>query len=520
LYRRIPLEFYDPFDMSNKTTDTISDEIVRLVQTFNITLENPMHICSKCRLLLVNAFQIECGCYLCGSCAVKYSDSIEPLVCQGGGSLCSTIKRETIRVDVAKRREMSRLPMKCPFSDNCTEDIKLPILQTHFLACQHVEISCDSCNVKILRGLLMIHQQNDCPLKMVICRYCFSSFPRDYYNNHHLDYDDDECCEKYFFECPYNCSPRPSPFFGKTSIKSHAKECPFWQVSCPFKKLGCSWKGAEVELVNHTSEMLASHAKLLLNIVCTFGFNVVLMTKVIDEIQTNGKLEETQQKFLKIAGDIEKMIVATQGPNLISSSLTSSSSTTCSSTSNTLLDQVEDLKSKSWLDDTFIWCIDKVRAKCRSGVAIQSKPFYAGKYKWQLNFDPNWRQSTPNSNNIQICVLFGLINGEYDEIVGWPFSGSVKLQLIHARNSPLNHTEHFTSQRSSEWCQRPSNTNVRYGGPLCLTDARRMETFIREDKLYVSFQVIPNGMPQPIIQSLPVPHGDIPWPIPLFNRTV
>ena len=82
-----------------------------------------------------------------------------------------------------------------------------------------------------------------------------------------------------------------------------------------------------------------------------------------------------------------------------------------------------------------------------SGDSWYSPPFYTGPggYKFQLRVDADG-SSTAKGTHVSVCVY--LMKGENDDCLGWPFNGSVTVQLLNWVED-RNHLEHTFSTSST-----------------------------------------------------------------------
>ncbi|XP_031551923.1 TNF receptor-associated factor 5-like [Actinia tenebrosa] len=129
----------------------------------------------------------------------------------------------------------------CPFQQiqcsnvNCNTKMQRRELEDHDKICKYKELECEKCKKVLLRHMLIVHKNNDCPEEMV--------------------------------PCPNRCT---SPQNGQISkIKRidlgwHMEnECAKTILDCPFKDQGCSVQVERQHVDKHAQDNMAAHMMLL-----------------------------------------------------------------------------------------------------------------------------------------------------------------------------------------------------------------------------------------------------------------
>ena len=132
----------------------------------------------------------------------------------------------------------------------------------------------------------------------------------------------------------------------------------------------------------------------------------------------------------------------------------------------------------------------EVRNRAKSGekTCIKSPPFYNYGYKFGLALFPNGRDSGEHTH---LSLYFGLLKGEYDAKLSWPFQRIVKLTLIDQQEDTNNRENIVVSLRSM--CERPLTFgNIGCGLPefVCLTKVTKRR-YIVDDTIVIQVQVAP-----------------------------
>jgi phage FluMu protein Com len=138
-------------------------------------------LCPSCRFILKDAIQTEEGIRFCKSCCEEIQNSPSN-TCPVSGTRIG--KNEEIHPDIAVRREVERLPVKCMNSEEgCPWVGKLKDHETtHKLECLYVTEPCPmGCGKKLSKNDIQAHLDTKCPLRKVNCQFCRETFTaRDY----------------------------------------------------------------------------------------------------------------------------------------------------------------------------------------------------------------------------------------------------------------------------------------------------------------------------------------------------
>jgi hypothetical protein len=170
-----------------------------LIKKYNLISERSN--CSICGLILSNAQQTSCGCYFCKSCIEHlFSETPEEGVIQCPSNLqdCKLLGRKDCRSDIAKQREICKMLINCPFNSAtspCTDRFKIIELTLHRDHCKAFIIQCVYCLTFAPREMMGAHTIA-CPRKPCICRFCYTTYSREYLDTIHNDVNRFDCAPR------------------------------------------------------------------------------------------------------------------------------------------------------------------------------------------------------------------------------------------------------------------------------------------------------------------------------------
>jgi len=223
-------------------------------------------------------------------------------------------------------------------------------------------------------------------------------------------------CDEFPVKCPNNCGTEP---LARAKINEHLSEsCLRVKESCPLEAFGCYDKIERQHKTAHLQQCSMKHLSQLANTVL--------------------KLEETV-KHLQDELNQQKSLTAAQS---------------CSG--------------------KFVWKLEGITEKvARVKDPIYSEDFYSheGGYKMCLCVYPSG-----DSNNQALSLYFVLAKGPYDAFLGWPFSCTVILTLVNARNLSMSITKVITPVPNLRYFKRPvTDRNAGYGYPAFITHSKLLD---------------------------------------------
>ena len=81
--------------------------------------------------------------------------------------------------DNACRREVQKLEVRCRYAKNngCPWTGTLSNEDIHYITCEYRDEQCPDCGSYMMWTKLKKHAEMECPMRLMVCRYCGESFP-------------------------------------------------------------------------------------------------------------------------------------------------------------------------------------------------------------------------------------------------------------------------------------------------------------------------------------------------------
>ncbi|KAG8514427.1 TNF receptor-associated factor 3, partial [Galemys pyrenaicus] len=211
--------------------------------------------CEKCRLVLCDPRQTECGHRFCETCMAALLSSSSPKcsACQEG------IVKDKVFRDNCCKREILALQVFCRNeSRGCTEQLTLGQLLPHLKNdCQFEELPCvrADCKERVLRRDLRGHVDKACKYREATCTHCKSQVPMVTLQKH-----EDTECPCVVVSCPHKCSVQA---LLRRELSAHLSECVNAPSTCSFKRYGCVFQGTNQQIKAHEASSAVQHVNLL-----------------------------------------------------------------------------------------------------------------------------------------------------------------------------------------------------------------------------------------------------------------
>ncbi|XP_077530672.1 TNF receptor-associated factor 2-like isoform X4 [Haemaphysalis longicornis] len=194
---------------------------------------------------------------------------------------------------------LGKLTAACP-NDNpkCTYQGTFKDVLVHYKSCAlKTKVECPLCKSFHDRKILVTHMAENCPKRVVECKFCNS---------------DIEAWEKEIHEgsCrhrPGTCNYCLQEFLTNIELEEeHQPQCPKMPVKCSFYQLGCSFSAARSDVVVH--EASSKHTDMLVEHVCLL--KAENETKI--ENRTNVAFERREASAGTRQRDIEERLAAVE----------------------------------------------------------------------------------------------------------------------------------------------------------------------------------------------------------------
>uniref|UniRef100_A0A1I8G627 TRAF-type domain-containing protein n=1 Tax=Macrostomum lignano TaxID=282301 RepID=A0A1I8G627_9PLAT len=245
----------------------------------------PAHLqCSSCSKPLFNARQTPHGCRLCQACVTGLLHEVEKRPCPGhteactlrdhhseedvggggsGGDVETEVSHATCFPDMATRREVAKLRVRCPNCDaGCSVQLEWARIDQHVQqSCDWHSLRCEQCKELILKKDMQRHTSSECRHRKETCDLCSQLVTHSEMETSHRNLQSDVCCPRFSARCPH-CSERSTPM-DRRGYVAHLSECPERPVECKYSHLGCRAMVRRSDLERHYRESVDSHLELM-----------------------------------------------------------------------------------------------------------------------------------------------------------------------------------------------------------------------------------------------------------------
>ena len=371
------------------------------------------------------------------------------------------------------------LKVQCPqFLDGCRWTGTLGKLEEHINrfqgTCQFIAVDCHlGCGQQIVLSKLDNHVNEECPRRPYSCKFCghkaiFEDIPAFHWPK----------CKGYPVACPYNCK---TPDMPRRDLDDHMFNCPCRSVSCDFEYAGCTDKFPYNMTEAHMKEETQKHVSLLSGLV-----KQLLARKEPEKTEPTKKKLESDEQDEQLVG-LTKMLKDREG-ELEQVKIKVES----------LQEEVEELRCDITqlrsiiFVPPFYFSVQEVSQLRLHKEQWFSPPFYThvpNGYKMCISIDCG---GSDEGAGTHISVYANLMKGEHDDVLRWPFRGTITIRLIN-RRSDTSHCEHdipFVGDTSRDIAGRVTKQDIAESGlgvpkflPLLKLNPSETVEYIRNDSL-------------------------------------
>jgi TNF receptor-associated factor 4 len=277
------------------------------------------------------------------------------------------------------------------------------------------------------------------------CEYCKKELRSEQLDEHF------RACPQFPLECPNGCSKAR---YARDELRGHLNTCPKAGSSCPFAEFGCKHKGERTALQKHIREEPTKHLSLLCD-------GVVELKRLLLNMQLNVE---------RVGRRIEELTMKT--------------------------DNLEKLYGAQLL-----WKIDNYtqkynEAKAGSKTTVFSPPFLTGRHGYKMALSAClFGDGKVRGKNMSLFI--GILRGEYDALLTWPFSHRVTFTLLDQCQDPaarknITYTVKPNAVKENRaFLGRPtSERNASFGAQkFCEINMLDKLDYIRDDVMFIKVQV-------------------------------
>ena len=375
--------------------------------------------CPICLLVLREPHQITCcGYSFCETCVKRL---------QADDKCCPTCSEidYVIFPDKRLKRSLNEYRVYCSNKEEGCEWVgELGELDRHlnlqppsekqFVGCLFSEVDCSFCSHPFPRLYVLTHQSEDCPSRPYTCQHC---------NEYSATFE--VVTTKHWPLCafiPHSCPNSCGMVLQRRELENHVeKDCLLTLIDCDFSLVGCKARLARKDMPFHVSCNLSAHMSLLQTYVATHpGDTVTLMPLLVGSMQ---KLVIDNESLRNENFVLRKSVRAHQK-------------------------SLERLTHTGTLPFSFIMP-DFAQHKLDDDEWF-SPPFYTHThgYKMCLRVHAN---GFGNAKGKYVSVFSYLMQGDYDDELEWPYSGTIAIHLVNQLQDQNHHKASLSFEYSIDF---------------------------------------------------------------------
>ena len=448
--------------------------------------------CPVCLCILRDPYMVDC-------CGYSFCDLCIKVVehCKKPCPLCN----EQFKAYPDKRlhRTLKSMKVYCVHAgDGCDWQGELSLLNKHLnvdtssdkaVGCVYTLVPCDYCDTFMQRRHLSHHQLEECQQRPYSCDYCYN------YNStcENVTVNHWPVCPSRPVSCPNECGVYPE----RKNLLSHLnEECTMAVVNCHYCSVGCGVmvqrKNMQAHLANEVVTHLSLQSQFYGSMVAKLEGRIKACECEISELRKeNSLLKSTLQQFQDEKSLAAKFNICTRV-----------SEARCPLPveempgNKTCIEDLEHLKS--------LLCVPPLQFTIHSVSTLQkaklkwlSTPFYTHSqgYRMCLKVYCGGHSSSEGSDvSLYVCLM----KGRYDDLLKWPFRGTVTLQLVDQleQKDHIIHMVTFHENVGCEFSGRVTNNTISGGwGILKFASLDKLvPNYLQNESLQIKVDKITIGM--------------------------
>ncbi|XP_077632691.1 TNF receptor-associated factor 3 isoform X3 [Crocuta crocuta] len=460
--------------------------------------------CEKCRLVLCNPKQTECGHRFCETCMAALLSSSSPkcTACQEG------IIKDKVFKDNCCKREILALQIYCRNEGGgCTEQLTLGHLLMHLKNdCQFEELSCvrADCKEKVLRRDLRDHVEKACKYREATCSHCQSQVPMITLQKH-----EDTECPCVVVSCPHKCSVQTLlrsevSLLQNESVEKNKSIQSLHNQICSF----------EIE-IERQKEMLRNNESKILHLQRVIDSQAEKLKELDKEIRPfrqnweeadsmKSSVESLQNRVTELESVDKSAGQVARNTGLLESQL-SRHDQMLSVHDIRLADmdlRFQVLETASY-NGVLIWKIRDYKRRKQEAVmgktlSLYSQPFYTGYFGYKMCARV-YLNGDGMGKGTHLSLFFVIMRGEYDALLPWPFKQKVTLMLMDQGSSRRHLGDAFKPDPNSSSFKKPTGEmNIASGCPVFVAQTvLENGTYIKDDTIFIKVIVDTSDLPDP-----------------------
>nr|XP_036847523.1 TNF receptor-associated factor 3 isoform X3 [Manis javanica] len=460
--------------------------------------------CEKCRLVLCDPKQTECGHRFCETCMAALLSSSSPkcTACQEG------IIKDKVFKDNCCKREILALQIYCRNENRgCAEQLTLGHLLVHLKNdCQFEELSCvrADCKEKVLRKDLRDHVEKACKYREATCSHCQSQVPMVTLQKH-----EDTECPCVVVSCPHKCSVQTLlrsevSLLQNESVEKNKSIQSLHNQICSF----------EIE-IERQKEMLRNNESKILHLQRVIDSQAEKLKELDKEIRPfrqsweeadsmRSSVESLQNRVTELESVDKGAGQAARNTGLLESQL-SRHDQMLSVHDIRLADmdlRFQVLETASY-NGVLIWKIRDYKRRKQEAVmgktlSLYSQPFYTGYFGYKMCARV-YLNGDGMGKGTHLSLFFVIMRGEYDALLPWPFKQKVTLMLMDQGSSRRHLGDAFKPDPNSSSFKKPTGEmNIASGCPVFVAQTvLENGTYIKDDTIFIKVIVDTSDLPDP-----------------------
>ncbi|XP_044175461.1 TNF receptor-associated factor 6-like [Acropora millepora] len=396
--------------------------------------------CPICLLGLREPVQTPCGHRFCRGCILR---SI-----RDAGPKCPVdnehLDEWQLNSDIFAKREMLNHHVFCRLKKvhECPWKGPLGKLEDHLTECGFIDVLCpENCGKEFQRKDLKKHLEDDCPNRTIPCTFCAEEVLWSSMENHFQD------CPQY----PLSCEECGKAYIPRNEMQDHnEKECPRAELKCRFSTVGCPFEGTRPAVNDHVSHSMDDLTKKFRALKVEEPGHQALESR---SRRTRAVVEAQEQAsqdvlFMNLATLCQRQQTEMDGLRPLFNDMIGTVerfkrrlNESCKRMETPLQEltiRINRQNTRAFegrvCNGGYIWRIENYRQRRQDAIngiatAVHSPAFYTSLcgYKLCLRINLNGVDSGVGR---YIALFVHMMKGDYDSILGWPFTGRITLSIL------------------------------------------------------------------------------------------